>query len=83
MAANGARFLADLIALCQRWMSPPVTNEAIRMEILSLGARHRGEPLDGAILELKATRLDPGRSRLLRAVVERLTRQGAAGATSG
>ena len=64
-------------ARCLRWLSPQVTDEAIRMEIFSLGARHRGEPLDGARLELRATRLDRDRSRLLRAVVERLTRQAA------
>ncbi|MGH3428610.1 MAG: hypothetical protein ACRDQZ_13755, partial [Mycobacteriales bacterium] len=56
---------------------PPATKEAIRMEIFSLDARHRGEPLDGARLELRAPGLHPERHRLLRAVIEHLTRKAA------
>jgi hypothetical protein len=45
---------------------------AIRAEIWSLGARHRGEPLEGALSELGAGGLPAGRTALLRACVGRL-----------
>ncbi|OJU10842.1 MAG: hypothetical protein BGN86_05495 [Caulobacterales bacterium 68-7] len=44
----------------------------IRAEIWKLGARHRGEPLAGALDELKAPQVPAGRSVLLRACVETL-----------
>ena len=49
-----------------------ITTEQIRAEIWSLGARHRGEPLDGALRELAAPSLDPARAGLLRACVRQL-----------
>jgi len=52
--------------------APP---HAVRAEIYSLGARHHGEPLTGALAELKAPNLAPGRARLLRAAVSQLRRQ--------
>ncbi len=48
--------------------------DAVRSEIFFLGNRHRGEPLAGAIEELKAPSLGRDRARLLRAVVASLTR---------
>ncbi len=51
-----------------------VAPHAVRAEIYSLGARHKGEPLAGALMELKATNLPPGRARLLRAAVRQLRR---------
>jgi hypothetical protein len=58
-----------------------VSAEAIRSEIFFLGSRHRGEALDGARQELAAADLDPGRSRLLRAVVDHLTHPQSSGRT--
>jgi hypothetical protein len=58
-----ASFFAGLTAL---WRVAP---HAVRAEIYSLGARHRGEPLAGAQAELKAPNLTPGRARLLRAAM--------------
>ena len=44
----------------------------IRAEIWSLGARHCGQPLEGALGELKVAGLAPKRAMLLRACVRRL-----------
>lgn len=44
----------------------------IRMEIWSLGARHRGEPLEGALGELREPGLPAARAVLLRACVSTL-----------
>jgi len=49
---------------------------AIRSEMFFLGARHHGDVLGGAIEELRAPGLEPGRSRLLSAVIGHLTRAG-------
>ncbi len=55
------------------WLSLGRVSEAeVRKEIWSLGARHRGEPLEGALNELKATGLQPHRALLLRACVRKL-----------
>ncbi len=64
--------LPDLLA---RFFGPAVGPDAIRSEIFFLGARHFGEPLAGAIQELKAPDLGPDRVRLLRAVIDRLNRR--------
>jgi hypothetical protein len=53
---------------------PKASPDAIRSEIYFLGSRHRGEPLAGAIEELRAPSLGRGRARLLRAVIARLSR---------
>ncbi len=45
----------------------------LRQEIFSLGGRHRGEPLAGALEELKDPRLSADRRMLLRAVVRHLS----------
>ncbi len=56
-----------------RWFSFSQISEAeIRSEIWRLGGRHQGEPLTGAIEELKAPGITRQRSDLLRAVVDHL-----------
>ncbi|HZZ34454.1 MAG TPA: hypothetical protein VFE03_01920 [Caulobacteraceae bacterium] len=52
--------------------APPVSSAAIRAEIFFLGGRHRGEPLLGAIEELKAPGLERDRMKLLEAVIRHL-----------
>jgi hypothetical protein len=55
------------------WFRTDAPNEAdIRSEIWRLGTRHQGEPLDGALGELKAPGLTARRAALLRACVARL-----------
>ena len=56
--------------------APPVSAAAIRAEIFFLGGRHQGEPLRGAIEELKAPGLERDRMKLLEAVVRHLRRPG-------
>ena len=55
------------------WFSSlaPSTAE-VRAEVWSLGVRHRGEALEGALRELKDRSLAPGRAALLRACVQQL-----------
>jgi len=48
------------------------SDAAIRAEIWNLGARHRGEPLEGALAELGAPGLSPARTVLLRACIQKL-----------
>ncbi|HXQ11458.1 MAG TPA: hypothetical protein VN805_10735 [Caulobacteraceae bacterium] len=64
----------NLFAAISGLFSPRASPDAIRSEIFFLGGRHRGEVLAGAIEELKAPSLGPDRARLLRAVIDRLTR---------
>lgn len=52
----------------------PVEDADVRAEIWRLGTRHRGEPLAGAMAELKVADLPPARRALLRACVSRLKR---------
>ncbi|WP_324087482.1 hypothetical protein [Phenylobacterium sp.] len=55
------------------WFRSIAPSEAdIRAEIWSLGARHHGQPLEGALDELKAPGLPAGRVVLLRACVWKL-----------
>ena len=63
----------NLLASLSRLFGSPASPDAIRSEIFFLGGRHRGEALAGAIAELKAPGIGPGRARLLRAVIDRLT----------
>jgi hypothetical protein len=57
------------------WIGGGGVSEAdIRSEVWSLGARHRGEPLAGALEELKATDISAARAQLLRACVRNLRR---------
>jgi len=55
------------------WLPALTPDDAdVRSEVWRLGTRHRGEPLQGALEELKAADLTPERARLLRACVRRL-----------
>jgi hypothetical protein len=55
------------------WMSGSAVSEAdVRAEVWKLGARHLGEPLAGALAEIKAGGLSPERSQLLHACVKSL-----------
>lgn len=55
------------------WLRGLSPSEAdIRAEIWSLGARHRGEPLGGALAELDMPGLSPTRVVLLRACIQKL-----------
>lgn len=58
------------------WFRSATVDDAdVRAEIWRLGTRHLGWPLEGALEELKAPDLTPGRARLLRACVHKLQRQ--------
>ena len=58
------------------WWRDAMPSEAdVRAEIWSLGARHRGSPLEGALGELKAPNLARARAQLLRACVRELKRR--------
>ena len=55
------------------WLRSATVSEAeVRAEIWSLGARHLGWPLEGALEELRNPRLSQDREQLLRACVRRL-----------
>lgn len=51
----------------------------IRSEVWKLGVRHRGEPLEGALAELRDRATPPSRTALLRACVNELRRAAASG----
>jgi hypothetical protein len=51
-----------------------VTQAEVRAEVWRLGARHMGEPLEGALRELTDPGLSPARASLLRACVQQLRR---------
>lgn len=52
----------------------PITEAEVRTEIWSLGSRHLGWPLEGALRELAEPGLAADRARLLRACVRKLQR---------
>jgi hypothetical protein len=55
------------------WFSGRAVSEReVRAEIWRLGTRHFGEPLEGALGELKAPGLSSDRAQLLRACVRKL-----------
>lgn len=54
------------------WLPGGVSDAEVRSEVWSLGVRHRGEPLAGAIEELKAGDLSAERSQLLQACIRKL-----------
>jgi hypothetical protein len=57
------------------WLpGPQITEAEVRAEIWSLGTRHQGWPLEGALEELKAPGLPAHRVSLLRACVGKLQR---------
>jgi hypothetical protein len=66
------RFGATWKETIMRWPFSPLRPHALRAEILLLGARHQGEPLAGAVLELADVGLSAPRRRLLEAVVRKL-----------
>ncbi|MDB5474866.1 MAG: hypothetical protein JWP49_377 [Phenylobacterium sp.] len=47
----------------------------IRAEVWSLGVRHRGHALDGALQELAGRSVPPARAALLKACVQQLRRR--------
>lgn len=51
-----------------------VTPAQVRAEIWRLGARHRGEPLDGALKELRDPKTSADQASLLNACVQHLRR---------
>ena len=57
------------------WRDVMPSDAAVRTEIWSLGARHAGLPLEGALRELKTPDLRPARAQLLRACVRELRRR--------
>jgi hypothetical protein len=57
------------------WRGAFPTAAEVRAEIWTLGTRHRGSPLEGALAELKAADLAPARAQLLRACVRQLERR--------
>jgi len=57
------------------WLPGGATDAEIRSEVWDLGVRHRGEPLAGALAELKAADLSAARSQLLQACVRKLRRR--------
>ena len=46
----------------------------IRAEVWSLGVRHQGQALDGALQELRGASVSPARTALLKACVQQLRR---------
>jgi hypothetical protein len=56
------------------WLAAPSEAE-VRAEVWSLGVRHHGEPLDGALKELREPRLTPARAALLRMCVQQLRKR--------
>jgi hypothetical protein len=63
------------MSLSSWWRNAFPSEAAVRAEIWSLGARHLGWPLEGALNELKAANLRPARAQLLRACVRELKRR--------
>lgn len=57
------------------WLGAFPSEAEVRAEIWSLGARHLGSPLEGALGELKAPNLARARAQLLRACVRELRRR--------
>jgi hypothetical protein len=51
-----------------------ISDADVRAEIWRLGTRHLGEPLQGALAELKTPNLPAPRAQLLRACVRKLKR---------
>ena len=63
--------------LFSRFLRPKVAEQEVRAEIWRLGSRHLGEPLEGAIIELKASGVSAERATLLRACIHRLRTEAA------
>ena len=56
------------------WLAAPSAAE-VRAEVWSLGVRHHGEPLDGALRELGDRHITPARAALLRMCVQELRKR--------
>jgi hypothetical protein len=54
------------------WLPSGASEADVRSEVWNLGVRHRGEPLAGALAELKAGGLSSERAQLLQACVRQL-----------
>jgi hypothetical protein len=54
------------------WLPTGASEADVRSEVWNLGVRHRGEPLEGALAELKAGGLSSERTQLLQACVRKL-----------
>jgi hypothetical protein len=54
------------------WLPSGASDADVRSEVWKLGVRHRGEPLQGALAELKAGGLSTERAQLLQACVRKL-----------
>ena len=54
------------------WLPGGASDAEVRSEVWSLGVRHAGEPLAGALAELKAGGLSAERAQLLQACVRQL-----------
>ena len=54
------------------WLPGGASDAEVRSEVWSLGVRHAGEPLSGALSELKAGGLSAERAQLLQACVRKL-----------
>lgn len=61
--------MASLADLLSRLRGPRVDPQEVRREVWALGARHRGEVLEGARRELAVGGLPARRADLLRAVL--------------
>ncbi|THD72555.1 hypothetical protein [Phenylobacterium sp.] len=56
------------------WLPSGASEADVRSEVWKLGVRHAGEPLAGALAELKAGGLSSERAQLLQACVRKLKR---------
>lgn len=63
------------MGLLSTFFRPSTAAAEVRAEIWRLGGRHAGEPLKGAMAELKNPELPAARATLLRACVEKLRMQ--------
>lgn len=63
------------MSLSSWWRDAMPSEAEVRTEIWTLGARHRGASLEGALGELKAPDLPRARAQLLRACVRELRRR--------
>jgi hypothetical protein len=57
------------------WLPSGPSDADVRSEVWKLGVRHRGEPLDGALAELKTGGLSAERAQLLQACVRQMKKK--------
>lgn len=63
------------MSLFSRFLRPRAAEQEVRAEIWRLGSRHLGEPLKGALSELKDPHVSVERAVLLRACIHKLKAQ--------